>query len=39
MLAEFEAEAFAVEVHPSEEDLARAPWRLRLRSLSARGSL
>ena len=32
-LAEFEAEAFSVEVHPGEEDIARAPWRLRLRSL------
>jgi hypothetical protein len=32
-LAEFEAEAFSVEVHPSDEDIARAPWRLRLRAL------
>ncbi len=32
-LAEFEAEVFAVEVHPTEDDLANTPWRLRLRSL------
>ena len=35
LLAEFEAEAFSVEVHPTEDDLARAPWRLRLRALGA----
>ena len=28
LLAEFEAEAFSVEVHSTEEDLALAPWRL-----------
>ena len=32
-LAEFEAQAFAVEVHPTEDDLAHAPWRVRLRAL------
>jgi hypothetical protein len=32
-LAEFEAEAFAVEVHPTDEDVALAPWRLRLRGV------
>jgi hypothetical protein len=36
-LAAFEAEAFQVEVHPTEEDLARAPWRLRLRDLRVPG--
>ena len=33
LLAEFEAEAFSVEVHPTDEDIARAPWRLRLRAI------
>lgn len=35
LLAEFEAEAFQVEVHPSEEDITRAPWRRRLRTLGS----
>jgi hypothetical protein len=35
LLAEFEAEAYAVEVHPTEEDLIRAPWRRRLRALGS----
>src|SRR3954447_10961286 len=35
LLAEFEAEAYAVEVHPTEDHLARAPWRPRLRTLGS----
>jgi hypothetical protein len=35
LLVEFEAEAYEVEVHPTAEDLARAPWRLRLRTLGS----
>jgi hypothetical protein len=35
LLAEFEAEAYAVEIHPTDEDLARAPWRRRLRALGS----
>jgi F0F1-type ATP synthase epsilon subunit len=38
LLAEFEAEAFSVEVHPTEDDLDRAPWRLRLRALGGGGA-
>ena len=34
LLNEFEAEAYDVEVHPTDEDLARAPWRRRLRALA-----
>ena len=34
LLTEFEAEAYEVEVHPTDEDLARAPWRRRLRALA-----
>lgn len=34
LLAEFEAEAYQVEMHPTDEDLARAPWRRRLRALA-----
>jgi hypothetical protein len=34
LLADFEAEAYAVEVHPTDEDLASAPWRRRLRALA-----
>jgi hypothetical protein len=36
-LAAFEAEAFEAEVHPTEEDLARVPWRLRLQDLPVPG--
>jgi hypothetical protein len=35
LLAEFEAEAYQAEVHPTAEDLARVPWRLRLRMLGS----
>src|SRR3954454_24416369 len=35
LLAEFEAEAYAVEVHPTEDDLARVAWRVRLRTLGS----
>src|SRR3954454_280204 len=35
LLAEFEAEAYAVEVHPTEDHLARTPWRPRLRTLGS----
>jgi hypothetical protein len=35
LLADFEAEAYAVEVHPTEEDVARAPWRQRLRTFGS----
>ena len=35
LLVEFEAEAYEVEVHPTDEDLARAPWRQRLRTLGS----
>jgi len=38
LLAEFEAEAYEVEVHPTAEDLARAPWRQRLRMLGTPAS-
>lgn len=35
LLGEFEAEAYEAEVHPTDEDLARVPWRLRLRTLAS----
>jgi hypothetical protein len=37
LLAEFEAEAYEVELHPTDEDLASAPWRRRLRALAGPG--
>jgi hypothetical protein len=35
LLAAFEAEAYEVEVHPTDEDLGRAPWRRRLRAVGS----
>ena len=32
-LAAFEAKAYEVEVHPTEDEIARSPWRLRVRAL------
>jgi hypothetical protein len=38
LLAEFEAEAYNVEVHPTDEDVAGAAWRRRLRTLGSPAS-